>query len=161
MLSRVLAYIILRVYIDFMKLVIVCAVLALIAHGGSCSSAGTDSKSISPHQGEALATGIWGGEHIHAEVTERGAEIEFDCAHGSIPQQIMLDNSRQFDASGTYSPEHAGPIRDDENNSRPVRYKGSVTEPAITLTISDSKTKEIIGTFTLRLGNEGRIMKCR
>ena len=144
-----------------MKLAIMLAVLTMIAHGGSCNSAGTNSKSASAHQGEALAVGIWGGEHIHAEVTDHGAEIEFDCAHGSIPQQIMLDNSRQFDASGTFSPEHAGPIRDDENNSRPVRYKGSVTQQAMTFTITDSKTKEIIDTFTLTLGNEGRIRKCR
>ena len=144
-----------------MKLAIVCVVLAMTAHGGSCNSAGTNSKSASPHRGEALANGIWGGEHIRAEVTDRGAEIEFDCAHGNIPQQVLLDSSKQFDAGGTFSPEHAGPIRDDENNSRPVRYKGSVTEQAMTLTITDSKTKEIIDTFTLTLGNEGRIRKCR
>ncbi len=148
---------ILRRYIDSMKLVIIWTVLIMIAPGGSCS----DSRSGSSRQGEALATGIWGGEHIHAEVTEHGAEIEFDCAHGSIPRQIMLDNSRQFDASGTFSPEHAGPIRDDENSSRPVRYKGSVSEQGMNLTIFAAQTKEIIGSFTLRLGNEGRIMKCR
>ncbi|MFN2579315.1 MAG: hypothetical protein ABR607_16720 [Pyrinomonadaceae bacterium] len=144
-----------------MKLAILCAVLTLIAHGGSCNSAGTNSKSAPPHRDEALATGIWGGQHIQAEVTNRGAEIEFDCAHGSIPQQISLDNSGQFDANGTYSPEHAGPIRDDENSSRPVRYKGNVKENSMSLTIADARTKEIVGTFTLTLGNDGRIMKCR
>jgi hypothetical protein len=57
--------------------------------------------------------------------------------------------------------QHGGPIRDDENNSRPVRYQGKVSDKEMELTVFDPKTKETIGTFALRFGNEGRLMKCR
>lgn len=109
-----------------------------------------------------LANGVWGGQHVRAEVTDNGVEIEFDCARGTIPKRIILNNSHQFDVTGTFAPEHAGPVRDDESSTgRPARYKGTVDQQELTLTISDPNTKEVIGTFTLKFGNEGRLMKCR
>ncbi len=145
-----------------MKIAMIFLAVWLFAPGGSCRSA--ESKREPPSQGkdEPLATGVWGGQHIRAEVSERGAEIEFDCARGAIPKRIVLNNSHQFDVSGTFTTEHAGPVRNNESTtSRPVRYKGSVDEQELSLTISDVDTKEVIGTFTLRFGNEGRLMKCR
>lgn len=32
--------------------------------------------------------GAWGGEHIAMEVTDPGATIEYDCAHGRITEKI-------------------------------------------------------------------------
>ena len=144
-----------------MKIVMILLAFWLFAPGSSCRSSGGPG---SPSQGkeQQLSAGVWGGQHIRAEVTERGAEIEFDCARGSIPKQITLNSSHEFDISGTFSPEHGGPVRDDETTSgRPVRYKGTVEQQEMTLTISDPNTKEVIGTFTLKFGNEGRLMKCR
>jgi hypothetical protein len=145
-----------------MKIGMMLLALSLFAPGGSCRSTGSDPKPPLQGRDEPLANGVWGGQHIRAEVTERGAEIEFDCAKGSIPKRIVLNNSRQFDISGTFATEHAGPVRNDEGNTgRPVRYKGSVEQQELSLTISDVDTKEVIGTFSLKFGNEGRLMKCR
>jgi hypothetical protein len=136
--------------------------LSLFAQGGSCRSTGSDPKPLSQGKDEPLANGVWGGQHIRAEVSERGAEIEFDCARGAIPKRIVLSNSGQFDVAGTFATEHAGPVRDDEGNTgRRVRYKGSLDQQELSLTISDVDTKEVIGTFSLKFGNEGRLMKCR
>ena len=36
--------------------------------------------------------GTWGGDHISMEVTDSGAEIEYDCAHGSVTEtNLMMD----------------------------------------------------------------------
>jgi len=111
---------------------------------------------------DKLAAGVWGGQHIRAEVTESGADIEFDCAHGAIVQPIVLDGKGGFDLKGKFAPEHAGPIRrDQEDNSRSVRYVGKVKGEELTLTISDLNTKESLGDFTLTHGSDGRLMKCR
>ena len=134
--------------------------LALFTPGGSCGSAGTHPAPRLQGKEESLTNGIWGGEHIRAAVTERGAEIEFDCARGIIPTQIAV-NSHQFDVTGRFASEHPGPVRDEKSTTRSVRYKGSVQDQEMSLTISDINTKEVIGTFTLRFGNEGRLMKCR
>lgn len=128
----------------------------MLGNGGACHMRGGASSS------DKLTNGVWGGEHIRAEVTDRGMDIEFDCAHGAIEQLIKLDGEGAFDLAGKYSPQHPGPTRRDEENSETsVRYVGRVTGEELTLTISDPNKKETIGTFTLRHGNEGRVRKCR
>jgi hypothetical protein len=135
--------------------------LALFAPGASCNSKAPAVNSGAARATQELAKGVWGGQHVRAEVSDQGAEIEFDCARGSIAQKIVFDGSGRFDVGGSFTTEHAGPIRDDENNSRPVRYRGTVSDKEMELTIFDPKTKEALGTFALRFGNEGRLMKCR
>jgi hypothetical protein len=144
-----------------MKLATIFLLLALSGHGPSCNSRTTAADPGASRVTQELARGIWGGQHVHAEVSERGAEIEFDCAQGSIAQKIVIDGSGRFDVEGSFSTQHGGPVREDQNNSRPVRYRGTVSDKEMELTVFDPKTKETIGTFALRLGNEGRLMKCR
>src|SRR4029077_1047810 len=75
----------------------------------------------------AVATGPWGGEHIVLKVSEKGAGVEFDCAHGQVTQPITLDKHGDFDAEGTFTHEHGGPVRRDENTpSASARYSGHV-----------------------------------
>lgn len=113
----------------------------------------------SPNQ---LPAGVWGGEHIHAEVSDYGVAIEFDCARGSIPTRIILDRQGRFSVPGTFTPERGGPTRrDGESNERAVKYAGTVKDKEMTLTITDSTTKEVNGSFTLKHGTDGRIRKCR
>ena len=61
-----------------------------------------------------LATGIWAGEHISLEVTEQGAKVEYDCAHGTIPRRILVDRRGRFDVAGQHFAEHGGPVRQNE-----------------------------------------------
>jgi hypothetical protein len=139
-----------------------CLVLALLGDRASCSTKGDAVNRLQVERNDRLATGVWGGEHIRAEVSNSGAEIEFDCAHGSIEEPIAISSGRKFDVRGKYIPQHAGPIRrDEENTGTLVRYAGQVTDKEMTLIISDANTKETIATFTLTHGSDGRVMKCR
>jgi len=153
-----------------MSKLIVLAMIGLIgiviAQGGSCSAGNKSSTANSETRTMAannkVPTGVWGGQHIHAQITENGAELEFDCAHGSIPQAITLDSKGRFDVAGKFAAEHPGPVRrDEESNDRAVHYAGSVRAQEMTLTITDTASKEVIGTFSLRYGSEGRLVKCK
>ena len=148
-------------YTDIMRLAIIFLAIAMFAPGASCNSDGSNINTPMKAQGQALAIGTWGGQHVRAEVTEQGAELEFDCAQGKIAKKVTLDSSGRFEVSGSFSAQHPGPTRDDEISGRTVQYKGSVKENEMELTIFDEKTKEDLGSFNLRLGNEGRLMKCR
>jgi hypothetical protein len=111
-------------------------------------------------QAKAVATGTWGGEHIILEVSEKGAEVEFDCAHGHISQAMTLNQQGAFDVHGTFAPEHGGPVlRDEPENSKPARYSGHVVGDTMTLTLTQEKEK--IGTFTLTRGAQPMLRKCR
>jgi len=153
---------------NLITLITVCLIGSVIAQGGSCrashagsGSSKTNAEMKTPTRNDKLPAGVWGGEHVQAEVTERGAEFEFDCAHGAITQTIVLDGSGKFDLPGKFAAEHPGPTRDEESTNRSVRYSGSVQDVELTLTVTDTTTKEVLGTFTLRHGSEGRIRKCR
>jgi hypothetical protein len=129
---------------------------------GSCRDMQGASNRGAVQKTDRLANGVWGGEHIRMEVTDSGADIEYDCAHGVIDEPIVLDGEGNFDVKGKYLREHGGPIRKvEENNGITVRYVGHASGKELSLTITNPDKKETIGTFTLTQGSEGRVMKCR
>jgi hypothetical protein len=111
---------------------------------------------------EGAQTGTWGGEHISLEVTEQGGTVEYDCAHGTIEGRIVPDAEGNFKLGGTHVREHGGPVRKGETeDSHPAIYKGQVKGDTMTLSVNESDTGESVGTFTLKLGREPHVTKCR
>ena len=109
----------------------------------------------------SVATGTWGGTDIRLEVTDRGAQADFGCAHGSIDEPMTLDSDGRFDAKGTYAPEGHGPQREDQSGQgRPARYAGRVQGSTMTVTISLIESGETVGPFTLTHGKTPKITKC-
>ena len=112
--------------------------------------------------GSAVLEGIWGGVHIRMEVTGKGALMEYDCARGTISEPLIIDSEGRFQAKGTHVFEHGGPIRERENPvGHSADYTGNVKGKTMTLTVRLSDSSEVMGTFTLLEGNEGRLLKCR
>jgi hypothetical protein len=131
------------------------SLIALFALSGVVLQAGARAAP----DASAVATGAWGGEHIVLKVSEKGAEVEFDCAHGQVTQPITLDKHGDFDVAGTFTPEHGGPVRRDENStSASARYSGHVDGDTMSLTVSLGKEK--VGTYTLIRGSRPRLTKC-
>lgn len=114
------------------------------------------------HGTRGVPTGMWGGEHIEMKVAEDSAEVEFDCAHASIPRRMVLDRRGRFDVGGTYAEEHGGPAREGaRTDGYAVRFAGRITGESLRLTIRRVDTNKIIGTFTLARGRESSLVKCR
>ncbi|HWX53657.1 MAG TPA: hypothetical protein VN176_03600 [Verrucomicrobiae bacterium] len=112
------------------------------------------------HHHHAVATGTWGGEHIVLTVSDKGAEVEFDCAHGAITQPMTLDKHGDFSVTGSFTPEHGGPVLRDENTpSAAARYSGHVAGDTMSLSITRGEEK--IGTYTLTRGSHPMLRKCR
>jgi hypothetical protein len=131
------------------------SLIALFALSGVLFQAGARAA---PDAG-AVATGAWGGEHIVLKVRDKGADVEFDCAHGQVAQPITLDKHGDFDAGGTFTPEHGGPVRRDENTpSASARYSGHVDGDTMSLTVTLGTEK--VGTYTLVRGSRPRLTKC-
>lgn len=108
-----------------------------------------------------LTIGGWGGAHIRLEVNERGATVEYDCAHGSIDDQLKLDSEGRFDARGTFV-RAGGSIRVGiKRVVHPARYVGRVSGQQLSLTVTLTDTSQTIGDFKLTRGSEGQLRKCR
>lgn len=121
----------------------------------------TSSPSVAtPQKGRALPPGAWGGLHISLEVTDMGAQINYDCAHGRISEKIVPDSDGAFEVKGFHTPERPGPTREGEDNEQPAVYRGSIHEDTMTLTVRLSGHDEPVGTFELTRGNAGKIRKC-
>jgi hypothetical protein len=132
------------------------SLIAVFALSGVLLQAGTRAAP----DASAVATGAWGGEHIVLQVSEKGADVEFDCAHGQVTQPITLDKHGDFDVTGTFTPEHGGPVRRDENTpSASARYSGHVEGDTMSLTVTLGGEK--LGTYTLARGSRPHLTKCR
>jgi hypothetical protein len=143
-------------------LISACLLFTILGDRSACGTKGGAVNKTPVANNDKLATGVWGGAHIRAEVTDGGAQIEFDCAHGAIEQAIALNGMGGFDVPGKFAPQHGGPVRDNEESKGiSVHYVGSVKDSELTLTIINTGTKETIGDFTLTHGSDGRVMKCR
>jgi hypothetical protein len=95
------------------------------------------------------------------EVTESGARLEYDCAHGTIEEPLTLDGEGRFNARGLYYREHGGPVREgEEPKGESARYVGQVTGDTMTLTIKVPGADSAIGSYTLVRGKHGRVRKC-
>jgi len=126
--------------------------LTLIVLTG-CSSTG-----LLPPAGVPV-TGVWGGHHVRATLSETGAEIEYDCAHGKITEALLPDAVGAFNAKGVHFREHGGPIRQDEKpDSLSARYTGSIRNNVMKLEVE--LATGMLGPFTLSKGTEARVIKC-
>ena len=110
---------------------------------------------------DRLPDGSWGGEHISMEVTAARTSVEFDCARGVIEGPIALDKEGRFEAAGAYIVEHAGPVRDEDEKGRRVRYTGRVTGSTLTLSIAFVDGGDPMGPFALTRDRAGNVRKCR
>ncbi len=105
--------------------------------------------------------GPWGALGVSMEVAESGARIEFDCAHATIGEPLLLDSEGRFDVKGLYFREHGGPVREgEESKGQPVRFTGQVTGEDMTLTIKPEGSDTPIGSYNLAHGKTGRLRKC-
>lgn len=146
--------------------------IAMLLQGGSCrnnqmdNATTRDAARAAVEKMDRARNGMWGGKGISLQVTDAGATIEYDCAHGAIKQPLALDAHGKFDLKGEYVAESGGPERfgtpsDNKSNARPARYTGTVSGAEMTLTVTLTDTQEEVGTFTLAHGTTPRIVKCR
>ena len=103
--------------------------------------------------------GHWGGPHIAASF--RGlADIQFDCAAGSIDSLIYPAKDGTFEAKGTYREGSPGPVRVGQIfRSQPATYSGTVLENAMTLNVA-LEDGTALGPFTLTLGAPPQLTRC-
>jgi hypothetical protein len=122
---------------------------------------GTFLGACSQTAGPIVLVGDWGGEHIGMVVHSDSATIEYDCAHGAIDEAIRPDSRGRFTATGTYTREHGGPIRDDEiPDEQPARYEGTVFGRELTLKVTLTESGVVIGSYGLERAASPQVFKC-
>ncbi len=132
----------------YLVLIFIASVIA------ACNGSQSDEFGVLPE-------GQWGGDHIMLNVRSVQSTIEYDCGHGTIDEPIEFNENGEFLVNGIHVFESGGPIReDDEPERHPAEYSGTVSRRVMTLTVTLTDTGTQIGTFSLELGNPGRLTKC-
>lgn len=109
----------------------------------------------------AVPPGLWGAEGIILNVEEKGVNIQFACADGQIEQALNMDEQGDFSSNGFQSQHGPGPARVDANSARqPAIYKGKISGDSMTLKVTLTETKEVVGEFTLERGKTSRMKRC-
>jgi hypothetical protein len=111
---------------------------------------------------KVVANGVWGGEHIRIDVSDSGADIEFDCARGTISQPIVLDAQGRFKLQGTYKAETPAPATADRGSTGSgvtATYSGVLNGSSLLLEVS-IEGQDTSRTFDLVQGDQGHLAKC-
>jgi hypothetical protein len=106
-----------------------------------------------------VAKGEWGGTGIAMTVTDGGATIQFDCANGTITEQLRMKRDGSFSAEGTLMRNGPGPIREGAQGM-PVIFKGKITGKAMTLQMTDAKNGDKLAEYSARQGQSARLHRC-
>ena len=103
-------------------------------------------------------TGQWGGQGIDMLVEGGLAQVQFDCAAGTIDANMAATGA--FSAPGTYRPGQGGPVRVGQIFiSKRAVYSGTVTEDQMTLAVRVEDGTNV-GPFSLTRGARGQIRRC-
>jgi len=111
--------------------------------------------------------GIWGGPHAGLSMQGGLADVQFDCASGTIDDPVYPAADGTFSVKGTYRTGAPGPIKVGQFfKSQNVMYSGQVTKAAakesprvmtLNVTLEDGTP---IGPFTLAEGTPPQITRC-
>ena len=95
-------------------------------------------------------------------VTATGARLEYDCSEGVIEEPLRPDAEGRFTATGSHTPGHGGPIRVGEIlPACRARYDGHVDGQRMSLLVTFMETGVVLGSFQLRRGSSGLLVRCR
>ena len=144
---------------------LVATVLIVMCAGLSCAgqmTASDPAQSGPADPSKGVPHGVWGGNHIRMEVYDSGADIEFDCARGSIPQRLQLDDEGRFKAPGIYIAQTPAPAAVDGGSPSSgvnATYTGILSGLSLRLQvfIDGQDTPRI---FDLVHGDQGHLAKC-
>jgi hypothetical protein len=140
------------------NLCIFSLVLLALWQNGSCASGKTE---MVLQQQNRVAAGNWGGQNVRLDVTEGGAQLQFNCSRGTIDEPLVLDQEGRFSAKGTFVQGVMGPLREDNPpKAQAAVYSGVVHDKSMTLTITLTEKNEKGGTYNLEQGKPGRIWRC-
>jgi hypothetical protein len=144
----------------FVAVVLIAACVGLSCAGQMKASHPAQSGPAAPSQ--AVPNGVWGGEHIRMEVGDSGADVEFDCARGSISQRLELDDKGRFKVQGIYMAETPAPAAVDGSltaSGVKATYTGTLSGSSLRLVVF-IEGQDMPRTFDLVQGDQGRLAKC-
>jgi hypothetical protein len=104
--------------------------------------------------------GVWGGPHVAVAFQGGMAEVQFDCASGSIDMLVYPAKDGSFSAKGVYHAGSPGPVRVGQIFvSQQATYSGSAVKGQMVLSV-ELEDGSMVGPFNLVEGAAPQITRC-
>ena len=105
-----------------------------------------------------FATGSWGGLGVEMLIEGGLANVQFDCASGTIDSNLAAAGA--FSAPGSYRAGQPGPVRVGQIfTSVRATYSGSIDKDRMTLSVR-LEDGTLVGPFALTQNQPGQINRC-
>ena len=144
----------------FVAVVLITACVGLSCNGQMRASRPAQSGPVA--LAKTVPNGVWGGEHIRMEVNDSGADIEFDCARGSISQRLELDDKGRFKVEGLYMADTPAPAAVESGftaSGVKATYSGTLSGSSLRLEVF-IEGQDMPRSFDLVQGDQGHLAKC-
>lgn len=103
--------------------------------------------------------GRWGGPHAAIDF-HVVADVQFDCASGSIDVPVYPAKDGSFEVKGTYREGSPGPVRVGQIfRSQSATYSGNALDGLMTLNVELEDGTQL-GPFNLTLGGPPQLTRC-
>jgi len=104
--------------------------------------------------------GLWGAEHLELVADSEGAQLEYDCAVGTIDSALILDANGEFDLLGTHTV-RGGPVNlNDPPEAQPARFQGRLRGDRLEISVRLINTGDVIGPYILVRDESGLLYRC-
>lgn len=103
--------------------------------------------------------GQWGSNDANLTLSRSGGTIEYGCGLGTIDSTWSVGTSGQFTATGMHYTE-GGPVPIGGVPPHPARYRGTLRDPWLTLSVTLTDLDQTLGPYRLERGRTGSLVKC-
>ena len=108
-----------------------------------------------------ISPSVWGAQGINLTISDKGANVEYDCAVGEIKEKILIDAQGNFSVTGSYTPLSGGPVHIDKPDPvHSVRFEGKIDDNKMTLKVISLNEEEVFQKNILEKDKWGRIFQC-
>ena len=122
----------------------------------ACSPGGT----VTAGRVDRVPVGQWGGDHVRLTVSDIGGSVEFDCAHGTLDAPLNVDTDGRFSVPGSLVREGGPVVPGREGDKQSARYTGRLDGSSMDMDLVVPDGGDRIGSFHLKLGDRGKLVKC-
>jgi hypothetical protein len=98
-----------------------------------------------------VRNGPWGGDQTNLFVRSDGALVQWDCAHGTINEPLVLTENNTFHVKGTYASE-AGPVHNPPAPEEPAQFFGQIEGDMMTFGMTLENNPSITQVYMLKRG---------
>ena len=115
---------------------------------------------IYTHPWQSDETIRWGGEGIILTTGKTSASLDFGCGRASVSGGLRTNRRGKFSVDGMYFPS-SGIRTTVAARSIAIRVEGQISGKRMTVKVTNTESREVMGNYVLEKGKQVRLSRCQ